>query len=142
MAAENILSLPEEVMVHILRFIPDDDDDTLLNIGLVCRKLYRLSNSPLEWRSRCRRFRYWEPRHEYQKKIKHPLPAEVDWRSLFVDKIHSYKRTTMLLNEIISSPIDRINKFNKIADFGYDAKDCLAEHAGAADDVEDVLARR
>lgn len=136
-----LLSLPEEIIENTLKFIPDDDS-ALLDISLVCKKLYRLSNSPLEWRARCRRFRYWEPRHEYQKKVKHPLPAEVDWRSLFVERIYSYKRTTMLLNEIISSPVDRIKKFNKIADLGYDAKDCLAEHANASDDVEDVLARR
>lgn len=136
-----LLSLPEEVIEHIIKYIPDDND-AVLDVNLVCKKLYRLSNSPLEWRSRCRQFRYWEPRHKFHEKLKHPFPAEVDWRSLFVRRFHVRKRTTQLLNEIISSPVDRIQKYHDIGGFGYDAKDCLAEHARVSEDAEDVLARK
>jgi F-box protein 21 len=140
-ARRTLLSLPEEIIEHTLQFLPDDDS-TVLDIGLVCKKLYRLSNSPLEWRSRCRRFRYWEPRHGYHQKLRHPRPAEIDWRSLYVERIYLHRRTTRLLNDIIASSINRIPRFNEIADIGYDAKDCLAEHANAPNDAEDVLARR
>lgn len=136
-----LLSLPEEVIEHIITYIPDDDD-AVININCVCKKLYRLSNSPLEWRSRCRQFRYWEPKHNIQEKFNHPLPAEVDWRSLFVQRFHVQRRTTKLLNEIIASPINRFPKYHEIVKFGYDAKDCLAEHARASESAEDVLARR
>lgn len=136
-----LLSLPEEVIEHIIKYIPDDDD-AVLNINLVCKQLYRLSDSPSEWRSRCRQLRYWEPKHNFHEKLRNPVPAEVDWRALFVQRFHVRKRTTQLLNEIISSPINRIPKYHEIGNFGYDAKDCLAEHAKVSEDADDVLARR
>jgi len=50
---------------------------------------------------------------------------------------------THLLDQIIANPTNHINNFNRIVDFGYDAKDCLKTHAEVSDDeVNDPLARR
>ncbi|KAL7276273.1 hypothetical protein RUND412_000739 [Rhizina undulata] len=138
--SSSLLSLPEEVLEQVLTYVPDED--TILTINRVCRTLQRLVNQPLEWRNRCKRFHFWEPKHNYAEKRRHPRPAEIDWKVLFVHRFHVERRTTKLLNEIIASPMDRIRRFNEIADFGYDAMDCLAGHAKAGEEIEDVLARR
>ena len=47
-----------------------------------------------------------------------------------------------LLNGIITHSTDRITRFEKIARYGYDAKDCLRRMLDCGEDCEDVLARR
>lgn len=51
-------------------------------------------------------------------------------------------RTTRILDSILESQVGRIEKFQEISEFGYDAKDTLLEHCQTDDNAEDVLARK
>lgn len=134
-----LVSLPEEVIANIISTIPDT---SLLSLWLTCRKLYRICGSPLEMRNRCLQFKFWDERHDIKKK-EAQQPIDVDWKGLFLHRYIVDKETTRLLNLIIEQPTNHITRFNQIADFGYDAKDCLSRHAEASDDeVSDSLARR
>jgi len=135
-----ILSLPEEVLTAIVSLV---SDSCLLKVSQVCRKLNRICSSPLEMRQRCIRFRWWEERHEIEKKKRLPRVTDVDWRDLFLYRIRVRLATSHLLDQIIAYPTNHINNFNHIVNFGYDAKDCLKLHASVSDDeVDDPLARR
>ncbi|KAA8909794.1 Hemimethylated DNA-binding protein YccV like-domain-containing protein [Sphaerosporella brunnea] len=140
MTMPGLLSLPEEVLTAIISCI---SDNCLANVSQVCRKLNRICSSPLEMRQRCLSFRWWSDHHEFEKKKRLSRIADVNWRALLLYRIKVRLATSRLLDEIISNPTNHINNFNKIVDFGYDAKDCLAMHAEVADDeVDDPLARR
>lgn len=135
----SLLSIPDEVLIDVIRYIPDDD---IFNTSRVCKKLYNIINSPLQWKERCLKFRYWEPKHKIKAKINNPFPLEVDWKSLFVWKWHVNSRTARLLGEITSSSVHRIPKFHEIGSFDYDAKEYLLDQTKAPKDLEDVLARK
>lgn len=136
----SFLALPEEVISVIVSYVPDQ---ALLDLSKVNRKLNRICSSPLELRQRCLKYEYWEPRHDIARKRAHRRPGEIDWRELFLWRYNVEISTTKLLDAIIEYPIEHIVRFNKIADFGYDAKDCLKKHAEVGDDeVVDPLARR
>ena len=135
-----LLALPEEVLAVIISCI---SDSCLINVARTCRKLKRICSSPLEMRQRCIRFRWWEERHQIEDKKALSRITQVDWRALFLYRIRVGLATSHLLAQIIETPTNHINNFNKIVDFGYDAKDCLRAHGEVADDeVEDPLARR
>lgn len=135
-----LLSLPEEVLSAIISCI---SDSCLISVSRACRKLNRICSSPLEMRQRCIRFRWWEERHRIEDKKAFSCITDVNWRELFLYRIRVRLATSQLLGRIIETPTNHINNFNKIVDFGYDAKDCLEAHAEVADDeVDDPLARR
>jgi F-box protein 21 len=135
-----LLSLPEEVLTAIISCL---SNNCLTNVAQVCRKLNRICSSPLEMRQRCLCFRWWAEHHQIEQKKRLSRIADVNWRALFVYRNQVRLVTSRLLDEIIATPTNHINNFNKIVDFGYDAKDCLQVHAEVADDeVEDPLARR
>ncbi|RPB17781.1 hypothetical protein P167DRAFT_601575 [Morchella conica CCBAS932] len=135
----SLLSIPDEVLIDVIRYVPDDD---IFNTSRVCKKLYNIINSPLQWKERCLKLRYWEPKHKIKEKVNNPLPLEVDWKSLFVWKWQVNSRTARLLGEITSSSVHRIPKFHEIGSFDYDAKEYLLDQTKASKDLEDVLARR
>ena len=135
-----LVSLPEEVISSIISYIPDA---ALLALSETCIKLNRICSSPLELRERCLHYKHWQEHHNIDAKIAHPRPAEIDWKKLFIHRFNVDRITTNILEDIIEYPTDRIVRFNKLADYGYDAKDCLARHASVRDDeVSDPLARR
>lgn len=136
--ASSLTSLPNEVIQQILL---DLDPLSLPAFQLVCHRFYQLVN-PLIWRHLCEtQFHYWKPSHRIKSRLAGDV-ARTDWKGLFVQRHLADRSTTEALNGIISSQMDRLEKFQQIVDNGYDAKDCLLRHYKIADDAEDVLARR
>lgn len=133
-------SFPNEIILHILYFLPPEDN--LLAFQLLSRHLSRVANTPHLWRHHCgNSFKYWNPDHEFQQKLRAP-PAEVDWKRLFIERKQRNERIALLFDGILSSRLGRLWKFEQICHAGYDAKDFLIEQCHAEEDVEDVLARR
>lgn len=68
--------------------------------------------------------------------------GDVDWKALYTYRLQVATDTTELLDSILASQTHRIEKFESIGEFGYDAKDVLLRHCRTDDAVDDVLARR
>ena len=68
--------------------------------------------------------------------------GDVDWQALYTHRAKVDLETTRILDSTLERQVDRIQKFELIADFGYDAKDTLLQHCHADEEAEDVLARR
>ena len=130
--------LPNEVIQQILHHLPALSVPTFQQ---VCRRFNRLADS-LNWRYLCQiHFDYWNPTRCIEEKFASSVD-EVDWKTLFVDRHCIDRDTTELLDSILSCQTGRIEKFQKIIEAGYDAKDCLLRHLAVHDEAEDVLARR
>ena len=68
--------------------------------------------------------------------------GDVDWKMLYMHRVTVDTQTTAILDSILADQVNRIKKFNYIAEFGYDAKDTLLRHCQTSESAEDVLARR
>ena len=68
--------------------------------------------------------------------------AKVGWKNIFTDRLSVDKTVSHTVDSILSSQLGRIEKFHRIVELGYDAKDTLLRHISVGDDAEDVLARR
>lgn len=133
-------SLPDEVLQQILYYVPARD--ILLNIRRISKRLGRLSSEPLLWRYRCRMdFQYWDPKHRIKQKFRGNV-GDVDWNVLYLHRLQVASRTSKILDSILDGQVGRIEKFQDIAEFGYDAKDTLLKHCQADHGADDVLARR
>ena len=133
-----ILRLPDEILESIFRFV---DDFSIFSVSEVCQRFYTVSSYPIAWRDRCTEYQFWEPHHAFHERLRLPNPSDGNWKKLLLKRYKTDQRVTKLLNKIISTSTKRISRFEKIANEGFDAKDCLHAHLGV-DDVEDVLARR
>jgi F-box protein 21 len=133
-------SLPDEVLQHILYYLPPYD--VLASLQRVSKRFQRLASEPLLWRHHCRvLFRYWDSKHRIRQKFVGKA-ADVDWKMLYTHRMKVDFDTTSTLDSILSGQVNRIQKFRIIAEFGYDAKDTLLRHCHTNDEAEDVLARR
>lgn len=132
-------TFPDEVLQLLFRYL--SPRDTVLGIGAVSRRLHNVVDEPLLWRYYCKHeFRYWDSRH----RIGQAFLADVidtDWKGKFIHKTTTSKETTRLLNSILSSQTGRINKFDQISNYGYDAKDTLLLQC-RSQNADDGLARR
>lgn len=141
--SEHLISfndLPDEVLQHILYFL--SPLDVLANTQNVSKRFNRLCSEPLLWRHHCQaQFKYWDSKHRIKQKYLGSV-GDVDWKTLFIHRMKVDTKTTEILDSILEGQINRIKKFRKIAEFGYDAKDTLLRHCHASEDAEDVLARR
>lgn len=136
----SIADLPDEILQLILHQVPSED--TLLHIQRLSRRFARICNEPLLWRYHCvRTFRYWDPKHRIQQKLLASV-GNVDWKKLYLYRRHVESQTNAALDGILAGQIRRIEKYDRISSFGYDAKDALLRHCRTGDDAEDVLARR
>lgn len=132
--------LPDEVIQQILFYVAPED--TLANVQLTSRRLTRLGNEPLLWRYYCRTcFKYWDSRHRIDLKFAGSA-SDVDWKKIYFYRCNVDAQTTKSLNGILSAQIKRIEKYEKISQYGYDAKDTLLRHCQTGDNASDVLARR
>ena len=134
----NILDLPNELLRHVLLFTPAH---SIVAFQQVCRRFAGVVDS-LNWRQLCHKhFRYWDPNHGLRIKARNQPQGE-DWKRKYIIRHRAHDETTRLLNSILSTQVDRIDKFQQIIAIGYDAKDCLLQHLAVGDEAEDVLARR
>ena len=132
--------LPDEILQQIFFFLSPKDN--LATVQRTSKRFNRLGGEPLLWRHHCQAaYQYWDSKHRIRQKYLRGV-GDVDWKALFAYRMNVDATTTSLLDSILRSQTDRIQKFKDIAEFGYDAKDALLRHCRADDDVEDVLARR
>ncbi|SPO01368.1 uncharacterized protein DNG_04044 [Cephalotrichum gorgonifer] len=133
-------SFPNEIILHILYFLPPEDN--LLAFQLLSSHLSRLANTPSLWRYHCSNsFKYWNPDHEFQRKLRAPV-SEVDWKRLFLERKQRNERIALLFDGMLATRLGRMWKFEQVCHLGYDAKDFLVEQCHADESLEDVLARR
>jgi F-box protein 21 len=135
-----LTDLPTEILEAIFF---DLDPRSLISISKTSKALKQLTaDSPIIWRHLCKtQFKTWDSRHDIAAKFAGPL-SDIDWRSLFMERLEIGARTKQLLNHVVSTQHHRIRCINEIADFGYDAKEALLGELECPDDAEDVLARR
>jgi F-box protein 21 len=132
--------LPDEVIAQIISLLPSED--IIANVQLVSRRLRGICLEPLLWRYHCKvSFRYWDSSRNIRQKFWGRL-EDTDWRSLFLDRRRIHHRTSSILDSILSEQINRIGRIERIASFGYDAKDTLLGHINNVHDETDALARR
>ncbi len=131
--------LPDEVLQQIVIYISPEET---LRIQNTSKRLNRLANEPLLWRHHCRTtFKYWDSKHRIRQKFAGNV-GDVDWKKIYLHRRDVDFQTTQALDGILARQTQRIEKFERISQFGYDAKDTLLRHCAARDDIEDVLARR
>ncbi|KAK6352700.1 hypothetical protein TWF730_009511 [Orbilia blumenaviensis] len=136
----HLLHLPQEITQHIIEFVPDHD---LTALESVSQELRRLTNDPLLWRGRCRRFTYWEDNwHPYDKGPDGHHQALQTWKRVFYRRIKLDQEAQKLLGKIVVSPSKRIEYTEKIAVYGYDVKDYLIKQLETTESATDWLARR
>lgn len=137
---QSLDALPDEIVQQILFYIPSHE--TLAVVQRLSKRLNRLCSEPLLWRHHCLSdFHYWDTRHGIQDKFWGNV-GDVDWKTLYVHRGAVAQRTAEILDSILEVQVGRIEKFQEIAEFGYDAKDTLLKHCRINDAAEDVLARR
>ncbi|KAF3066378.1 putative f-box domain-containing protein [Daldinia childiae] len=136
----SINSLPDEIVHHILLYVPPEE--TLSNIAHLSKRFNRVAHEPLLWRCYCEHnFKYWEASHHFKERLKGYL-HDTDWRRLFLLRLGRNAYIARLLDGIVASRVSRLQKMEQICLYGYDAKDYLLSQCQAPDSVEDVLARR
>ncbi|KAF2466841.1 YccV-like-domain-containing protein [Lindgomyces ingoldianus] len=133
-------ALPTETLEAIFQHL---DPRSLVSVSRTSKHIKQITfDSPVIWRHFCRtHFKFWAVHHNISEKFAGPL-SDVDWRELFIYRMHIEKRTTQLLNKVLQRQQGRIRYINEIADFGDDAKETLLQEGACPDDAEDVLARR
>ncbi|MCJ1378071.1 hypothetical protein MMC17_001167 [Xylographa soralifera] len=138
MATTSISDLPGEIIQQILLYC---SPVTLATFQRVSHK-YNALVEPFLWRYQCQtQYRYWDPKHHIKEKFHGDINA-ADWRNIFAERQRIDRITSSALEGILESQMGRIDKFQRIVECGYDAKDCLLQHLAGEDDGEDVLARR
>ena len=138
MANTSISDLPGEIIQQILLYCPP----VTLAVFQRLSHRYNAFVEPFLWRHQCQtQYRYWDPKHHIKDKFRGDINA-VDWQNVFAERQRIDRNTSSALEGILASQMGRIDKFQRIAELGYDAKDCLLQHMAAVDDMEDVLARR
>lgn len=137
---KSVNDLPDEILQHILFFVPPLD--VVSNIQRISKRFSSLSCQPLLWRHHCRTgFKYWDPKHRIRQNFLAGV-GEIDWRGKYIHRTRIDWEITRVLDAILEGQVDRIQKFQLIGDFGYDAKDTLLRHCHADEEAKDVLARR
>ncbi|KAJ3522804.1 hypothetical protein NM208_g12704 [Fusarium decemcellulare] len=132
--------VPDEIIQHLLYYIPPEDN--LSSFQLLSHRLRRLANEPLLWRYHCQsNFRFWHPEHNFQRRLK-GRASQTPWKDLFIVRKCRNAQLDRLLDEILATRVGRVRRFEKVCNFGYDAKDFLLEQCNTANSADDVLARR
>ncbi|KAL4801880.1 Hemimethylated DNA-binding protein YccV like-domain-containing protein [Aspergillus unguis] len=131
--------LPEEILYNILLYcnVPDS-----IAVGSSARRFRGVTNEPLLWRHYClTHFKYWAQEHDMPTKLSSAI-STVDWKALYITRHLVDRSTNRILDSILTSQIGRIEKFQSIVNFGYDAKDTLLRNISIDSCADDYLARR
>ncbi|KAF2257720.1 YccV-like-domain-containing protein [Lojkania enalia] len=139
-ARPSFMTLPTELLEAIFLQL---DPRSLIDVSLTAKHLKAITtDSPVIWRHYClTRFKMWDPLHNISAKVAAPL-SHVDWRALLIHRTRVRQDTRRLLNNILHTQQGRIQMINRVAGFGYDAKETLLDEYSCPDDADDVLARR
>ncbi|KAI1370995.1 hypothetical protein F4677DRAFT_436838 [Hypoxylon crocopeplum] len=133
-------SLPDEIVHHILLYV--SPEETLTKIALLSKRFNSVAHEPFLWRSYCQHtFKYWNSEHRFKERLAGNL-RDTDWRQLFLRRLGRNACIARLVDGIVGSRVFRLQRIEKICEYGYDAKDFLLSQCRVPDDAEDVLARR
>ncbi|WEW60367.1 hypothetical protein PRK78_005852 [Emydomyces testavorans] len=139
MATTSLNDLPDEIILSILTC---GTPTSAVALAQASRKFHIIATTPLLWRLYCRNyFNYWDERHCIREKFVLPV-SRVNWKEIYKTRHLIDVNVTENLESILASQTGRIEKFHKILNFGYDAKDTLLRHAAVGSEHEDYLARR
>lgn len=139
-AKASIVDLPNEVLQQILYYI--EPRDTLRNVSLSSKRFAELVRDPLLWRHYCgTKFTYWDARHDIETKYKANV-TDVDWKALYLYRQNADEQTTETFEHILDSQAGRIQRYEDIAEYGYDSKDTLLRHCQVDHLAMDPLSRK
>lgn len=134
----SVNDLPNELLEQVLLFLP------ALSIPAfeqTCRRFSKVVKA-CNWRRFCRiQFRYWGRNCDEKSRPEDKL-VETRWKRIYIERHRTHQETSNLIDSILSSQVGRIDKFQRIVEIGYDAKDCLLQHLATCENASDVLARR
>ncbi|KAB5526291.1 hypothetical protein GE09DRAFT_1150893, partial [Coniochaeta sp. 2T2.1] len=138
----------DELLLHIFLDVPPEDN--LLSLQLVSKKFHAVANDQTVWKQHCvSSFQYWSDEGWFRDNIRRSAGPEkdknknkVDWKEVFLRRKRINARIGRLFDEIIQTKVDRLERFEQICEYGFDAKDFLLEQLGTREEAEDVLARR
>lgn len=138
MSQASFSGLPDEVIQSILCYSPPQAAAALEQTS---RRFRDVTSEPLLWRFYCRTsYQYWDNSHDISRKLISP-PTDADWKQLYIQRHLTDITTTQLLDSILASQTGRTRKFERIARFGYDAKDTLLRNLRPGIDDEYELSR-
>lgn len=131
--------LPEEILQSIFHYCPPASTATL---GQTARRFKSVADEPILWRSYCQdHFNFWDISHGMSKNLVRPV-SSTNWKALYIKRHLIDRVVSQTLDSILETQAGRIEKFQTIIDFGYDAKDTLLRNIAIDSGTEDVLARR
>lgn len=131
--------LPEEILQSILHYCPPASTAALEQTA---RRFKSVANEPLLWRFYCQvHFKFWKVGHGMFKNLLRPV-SSTNWKALYIKRHVINRAVSRTLDSILETQTGRIEKFQTIIDFGYDAKDTLLQNIAIDSGTEDVLARR
>jgi F-box protein 21 len=134
----SLIHLPDEILNSILCY---SSPQTCVAVEKTNTRFRNVTNEPLLWRHHCQsHYKFWDGRHELPRRLACPVHL-TDWKALFVSKYQVGHYVTRLLDNILGSQTGRIEKFRRVINLGYDAKDTLLHHS-LVESGDDHLARR
>ncbi|KAJ5816903.1 hypothetical protein N7447_009136 [Penicillium robsamsonii] len=134
----SLIHLPDEILHSILCY---STPQSCAAVEQTNSRFQNVTNEHLLWRYHClSHYKFWDGRHDMPRKLAHPVNS-TDWKALFVFKYHVDRSVTQLLDSILGSQTGRIEKFRRVINMGYDAKDTLLRYS-LIESGEDCLARR
>jgi F-box protein 21 len=138
--ALSFIELPAEILDAIFLHL---DPRSLASVSQTCRFVKKITlDAPILWRHLCQtHYKSWAPHHNIAAKFAGPL-SEVDWRTLFIQRLNAERGTLHLFNRLLETQQGRVHHINEIAESGYDVKETLLNQVACPGDAEDVLARR
>ncbi|KAJ5780871.1 hypothetical protein N7457_006031 [Penicillium paradoxum] len=134
----SLIHLPDEILNSILCY---SSPQSCVAVEQTNSRFRNVTNEPLLWRHHCQsHYRFWDGRHDIHQRLAYPVNF-TDWKALFVSKHQVDRSVTRLLDSIIGSQTGRIEKFRRVIELGYDAKDTILRHT-QVESGDDHLARR
>ncbi|KAL9057844.1 MAG: hypothetical protein Q9162_002074 [Coniocarpon cinnabarinum] len=133
-----LLQLPDELVQHILTFLPLP---SLVTAERINHRLNALVRSNTVFAVHCvDQFRFWHPKHNLRRRLRAPI-AETDWRQLLVERAHTEERVSETFEELLQHQAGRTERSEVITGEGYDSKDFLLQQVRTSHNAEDYLAR-
>ncbi|KAJ5372122.1 hypothetical protein N7517_004128 [Penicillium concentricum] len=134
----SLIHLPDEILHSILCY---STPQSCAAVEQTNSRFQNVTNERLLWRHHCQsHYKFWDGRHDMPRKLAYPVNS-TDWKALFVFKYQVDRSVTQLLDSILGSQTGRIEKFRRVINMGYDAKDTLLRYS-LIEAGEDYLARR
>lgn len=134
MANLTLSSLPTEILQNIVCLVSPED---AIALAQASHRLLEITYEPLVWRHFClSRYRFWDDKWHSKLKGK-----EAEWRDVYCQKREIDQKVMSFFEQIITRQSGRIDLFQGISNFRYDAKDVLLEQTKVSQNAADYLSR-